>query len=720
MFNSENKEKDRDRVQDFSEVDLSDNLLKAKSLLSMDIRYVKGVGPIAAQNLYKKGIFTVEDALFTLPKSYENRANIKKISEIQEGEKAVIIGQIVRKENLTLPTGKNIKKIIIYDGSGYLECVWFSNSNYTEIFNEGDEVAVFGEVKSFRGTLQIYHPKIVKKEKLSQLKVGKIISLYVISDHYESSQIARVVRSVLENCKDYIVSLVPKSKEKEYNLLPLKEALLKVHIPEKYAKSIEEIEQAKKRIIFEEIFRTQVSLFMRRKKVKHRSAPQMIVSDSLMNFFYSNLPFRPTNAQVRAIEEIRKDMEGIHPMYRLLQGDVGSGKTLVAFAAALISAVNGYQTAVMSPTEILSKQLYENFKRFGTPFDLNVQLVTGSTKKSERKEISEGLKRGKINILVGTHALIYDEDLKFEKLGLVIIDEQHRFGVLQRIELINKAEKNSPHILAMTATPIPRTVSLTVWGDLDISIIDEFPPGKKPVKTKVIRESERFFLFKEIEKELRENGKVYVVYPLLKDSEKLDLPSAEGMYKTLSERFSNWGVGLIHGKMSGEKKTEIIKDFTEGKINLLVSTTVIEVGIDVPDATLIVIERAERFGLSQIHQLRGRVGRREKEGKCILVIPDNLSENSENRIRILEKESDGFKIAEYDLEIRGPGDILGTRQHGFSDLKVEALKDTKLISLAREIARKVVFGDLRPEEERIFTKTFEIFLQDKADLVMSG
>ena len=716
MFEVENNKKTE--VSKFGEFE--EKLLKAKSLLSTDIRYIKGVGPILAQNLYKKGIFTVEDALFTLPKSYENRTNVKKISELQEGEKAVVVAQIIRKENLTLPTGKNIKKIIIYDGSGTLECIWFSSTNYIEIFEEGDEIAVFGEVKSFRGTLQMYHPKIVKKDKISQLKVGKIIPLYVVSDYYESSQIARVVRSALESCKDYIISLVPRSKEKEYNLPTLKEALLKVHIPEKYVKSIEEIEEAKKRIIFEEIFRTQVSLFMKRKKVKEKSAPQMIVSDSLINFFFSTLPFRPTNAQIRVIEEIRKDMQGIHPMYRLVQGDVGSGKTLVAFAASLISAVNGYQTAVMSPTEILSKQLYENFKKFGAPFSLNVHLITGSTKKSERKEIYQGLARGKVNIVVGTHALIYDEDLKFEKLGLVIIDEQHRFGVLQRIELINKADKNLPHILAMTATPIPRTVSLTVWGDLDISIIDEFPPGKKPVKTKVIRESEKFFLWKEIEKELEDGGKVFIVYPLLKDSEKLELPSAEGMYKVLSEKFSKWGVGLIHGKMSGEKKSQIIKDFAEGKINLLVSTTVIEVGIDVPDATLIVIEHAERFGLSQIHQMRGRVGRREREGKCILVIPDNLSENSENRIKILEKESDGFKIAEYDLEIRGPGDILGTRQHGFSDIKVEALKDTKLISIAREIAKKVVFENLIPEEEIIFSKTFEIFLQDKADLVMSG
>jgi ATP-dependent DNA helicase RecG len=696
-------------------------LNKAKTILSTDIRYIKGVGPNLAQILYKKNIFTVEDALFYLPKTYENRANIKKIEELFEGEKAVVIGKIVKKEEIITGSGKVIWKFIVSDDTGFLECVWFSKTNYMDMFYQGEEVAVFGEVKSFRRTFQTYHPKIVKKEKIDEMKIGKLVPIYVASDMYENSIISRVIRKILENHIEIIISLIPERIEKERGIISLQEAFLKVHIPEKYASGIEEIQEARKRILFEELFRTQVSLFIKRSEVNLKKAPQIFVSDSLINFLLSTLPFKPTSAQLRAIEEIRKDLAGPRPMYRLLQGDVGSGKTLVAFCASFMVCSCGYQSIVMSPTEILSRQLYENFQNFGKALGLSIALLTGSTKKSDRKEIYEKLNSGKLNILVGTHALIYDDEIKPKKPGLIVIDEQHRFGVLQRLSLINKGEDTFPHILVMTATPIPRTVALTVWGDLDISVLDEFPPGKKPVKTKVFRESEKFIVWEEIEKELRSGGKVFVVYPLLKESEKLDIPSAEGMYKTLSERFSKFGVGLLHGKMSGEKKNEIIKSFLNGQVSLLVSTTVIEVGIDVPDATMIVIEHAERFGLSQLHQLRGRVGRRDKEGTCILIIPDNLSENSEKRIRLLEREQDGFKIAEADLEMRGPGDILGTRQHGFSDIKIEVLKDTKLISFAREIAKTVVFESVLDNEEKLeFERKFSVFLGDKSNLVISG
>ena len=698
-----------------------DFLQKSKLILSKDIRYIRGVGPNLAQYLYKKGVFTVEDLIFFVPKLYENRGNIKKIAELEEGEKAVVIGKIAGKFDVQAGA-RTLWKFIVEDETGVLECVWFVKTQYIDVFSEGDEVAVFGEAKFFRGTPQFYHPKITKTEKLSRIKVGKIVPVYTISDGVDSSSTARVVRKILEVCGEYIVSAVPRSVEERLGLPDLRTAVLTVHIPEKYARSMDDIQKAKKRLVFEEVFRTQISLFMKRKSVKERKAPQILVSDSLLGYFISTLPFRPTNAQIRAIEEIRKDMSGMRPMYRLLQGDVGSGKTLVAFFSCLMTATAGYQSAVMSPTEILSKQLYENFVKFGGKLGLKIALITGSTKKREREEIARELKEGRINVLVGTHALIYDEDIKFGNLGLVVIDEQHRFGVLQRISLIEKKGEYFPHILVMTATPIPRTVALTVWGDLDISVLDEFPPGKKPVETKVFYESEKRIVWHEMKRELERGGKIFVVYPLLRESEKIDLPSAEKMYEVIQEMFGSWGVGLIHGRMPGDRKTEVIKSFAEGRIRVLVSTTVIEVGIDVPDATMIVIERAERFGLSQIHQLRGRVGRREKEGKCILVIPDRLSENSEHRIRILEKESDGFKIAEADLELRGPGDILGTRQHGYSDFKTEILKDTKIISLAREEAKKLLSDPLyiSEGERKFFEKFFEVFLSDKAELVMSG
>lgn len=703
-------------------MEIEEFLEKANSILSTDVRFIKGVGPSVAQYLYKKNIFKVEDLIFTIPKAYENRGNIKKISELKEDEKAAVIGKIEFSSEVVIPNGRKMWKMIISDGTGKLECVWFSWNEYVNTFRENDEVCVFGNIKFFRRTPQIYHPKIVKIQDISKLKLGKIVPVYTISDPMESSMTSRAIKKVLEQVSEYIFSFIPKSVEKSFGLMDLKEAILKIHIPEKYVENIEEIEEAKKRVIFEEIFRTQLALFLKRKYIKDKKAQQFFVSDSLLNFFFSTLPFKPTSAQLRAIEEIRRDLESPTPMYRLLQGDVGSGKTLVAFVSCLICSAGGYQAVVMAPTEILAQQLYLNFLNFGKNLGLKISIITGSSKNSERKEIYDALKKGYINCLVGTHALIYDQDIEFKNLGLVVIDEQHRFGVLQRISLINKGKEFSPHILVMTATPIPRTLSLTVWGDLDISVLDEMPPERKGVRTKVYYESESHIVWSEIQRELIGGGKVFVVYPLVKESEKLDLPSAERMYKVISEKFGNWGVGLVHGKMPGDKKAEIIKLFAEGRINILVSTTVIEVGIDVPDATMIVIEHAERFGLSQLHQLRGRVGRKDKEGKCILVIPDKLSELSEKRIRILERESNGFKISEEDLNIRGPGEILGIKQHGASELKVEFLKDVKIISQAREIAKILSTQEVirNPDELKMFEKILDKFLSGKVYLTMSG
>ncbi|MCS7214399.1 MAG: ATP-dependent DNA helicase RecG [Candidatus Calescibacterium sp.] len=709
-------------MSDEKKLQAEEFLTKAQNILSTDVRFIKGIGPNVAQHLYKKGIFKVEDLIFSIPKAYENRGNIKKISELQEGEKAAVIGRIKFSSEVITPNGRKMWKIILSDDSGNLECVWFSWTEYIDLFKEGNEVCVFGTVKFFRKTPQMYHPKIVKSQDISKLKLGKIVPVYTISDPVDSSMTARAIRKVIEQVGDYIFSFVPKSIEEKNQIMPLKEAILKVHIPEKYAQSLDEIEQAKKRIIFEEIFRTQLALLLKRKYVIDKKAQQFFVSDSLLSFFFSTLPFKLTSAQLRVIEEIRKDLEKPNPMYRLLQGDVGSGKTLVAFVACLICSAAGYQSVVMAPTEILANQLYQNFVNFGKPLGLKIGIITGSTRTSERKELYEALQKGYINSLVGTHALIYDDNINFKNLGLVVIDEQHRFGVLQRISLINKGKEYSPHILVMTATPIPRTVALTVWGDLDISVIDEMPPERKGVRTKVYYENEMHIVWNEIQRELIEGGKIFIVYPLLKESEKIDLPSAEKMYKVISEKFSSWGVGLIHGKMPGDKKAEVIKDFAEGKIRILVSTTVIEVGIDVPDATMIVIEHAERFGLSQIHQLRGRVGRKDKEGKCILVIPDKISENSEKRIRILEKENNGFKISEEDLNIRGPGEILGIKQHGANELKVEYIKDLKLISFAREIAKSIANQDVieHNDEKILFEKIVDKFLSDKIPFTMSG
>ena len=695
---------------------------KANNILSTDVRFIKGIGPSVAQYLYKKEIFRVEDLIFTIPKAYENRGNIKKIADLQEDEKAAVIGKIEFSSEVLLPNGRKMWKIIISDETGKLECVWFSWNDYLKLFKEDDEVCVFGSVKFFRRTPQIYHPKIVKSQDVSKLKLGKIVPIYTISDPVDSSMTAMAIKKVLEQVKDYIFSFIPKSLEKQFGLMDLKDAIFKIHIPEKHAKDIEDIEEAKKRVVFEQIFRTQLALFLKRKYIKNKKAQQFFVSDSLLNFFLSTLPFKPTSAQLRAIEDIRKDLESPNPMYRLLQGDVGSGKTLVAFVSCLICSAAGYQSVVMAPTEILAQQLYQNFLNFGKPLGLKISIITGSSRNSERKEIYDGLKKGYINCLVGTHALIYDQDIEFKNLGLVVIDEQHRFGVLQRISLINKGKDFSPHILVMTATPIPRTLSLTVWGDLDISVLDEMPPERKGVITKVYYESESHIVWNEVQRELVEGGKVFIVYPLLKESEKIDLPSAEKMFEVISGKFGSWGVGLVHGKLPGEKKAETIKLFAEGKIRILVSTTVIEVGIDVPDATMIVIEHAERFGLSQLHQLRGRVGRKDKQGKCILVIPDKVSELSEKRIRILERENNGFKISEEDLNIRGPGEILGIKQHGASEVKIEFLKDIKIIAKARDIAKTLSNQEniQDPEEREMFEKILDKFLSDKFYLTMSG
>lgn len=672
-------------------------LTESKKILSKEVRYAKGVGPKLGLAFAKRGIYTVKDLLFTLPRRYENRKDIKKIAELEPDERAIVVGVIEDAGVITTFGGREIYRIIINDGTGYLNCVWFRfNDRFLGKFKPGAEVVVFGKVKLFRGKFEMHHPTIDFAPEIGRLKLGEIVPIYFSADGISGGTIRRAVSKVVMEHARFVESPVPESLERRLEMPPLKEAILRVHFPDD-----ENMERYTRRIIFEELFILQAGLLLKKKEIKDISATFVPHENPLLEDFLKTLPFELTGAQKRVLTEIKEDLKSGKTMYRLIQGDVGSGKTVVAFCAALLAVAGGYQVAFMAPTEVLAEQHFGTMTEWARPLGVKVVLLTGSVRGSQRDSTLSAIELGRAQIIVGTHALIV-EGVKFKNLGLCVVDEQHRFGVLQRLALRCKGENEykSPHFLVMTATPIPRTLAITLWGDLDISVIDEFPPGKLPVKTYVTPDWQREAVYREIGREIEEGGQVFVVYPLLKESEKLDFPAATQMYEVLKRRFPN--VGLIHGRLSGQEKERVIKSFRACELKVLVSTTVIEVGVDIPSATMMVVEHAERFGLSQLHQLRGRVGRGGIQGKCYLVAGENAGEEAERRLRILERTSDGFKIAEEDMRIRGVGEIMGTRQHGLSELKVaDLIKDSKLLYLAREEARKVIFEkNYVPEWER--------------------
>lgn len=667
-----------------------------------DIKYLAGVGPQKAEILNKElSIFSVEDLLYYFPYKYIDRSRIFYIHEVNTDMQYIQLkGRITAFE--TIGEGRNRRLVAHFtDGTGFIDLVWFQGTKFiTDKYKVNLPYIVFGKPTLFGQKFNIAHPEIDPYINEQERQVG-LLPYYNTTEkmkkHYLNSKaIQKIMASAFSAVIKNITETLPDKVIEEARLMNLKEALQNVHFPDNTAL----LRDAQFRLKFEELFYIQLNIlkYTSERKAKLKGFVFTKVGNYLNKFYERNLPFTLTNAQKRIIKEIRQDMATGEQMNRLLQGDVGSGKTLVALMLMLIGLDNGFQTCLMAPTEILATQHYQTIKELLENIDIEVELLTGSTKKADRERIHSGLLTNNLQILIGTHALIEDT-VQFANLGLVIIDEQHRFGVAQRAKLWSK-NTNPPHILVMTATPIPRTLAMTVYGDLDVSVIDELPPGRKPIQTIHQYDKKRGSLYQSIRKQLQEGRQVYIVYPLIEESEKLDLKNLEEGYKHICEVFPEYVVCKVHGKMKPKEKDAEMQRFIKNEAQIMVATTVIEVGVNVPNASVMVIESAQRFGLSQLHQLRGRVGRGADQSFCILVTPYELSAETKKRINIMVESNDGFEIAEADLKLRGPGDLEGTQQSGIPfNLKIANLvKDGEILQYAREVAQKVLDDDPQLEK----------------------
>lgn len=682
-------------------------------LNSIDIKYLTGVGPKRAEVLNKQlDIYNYHDLLHYYPQKYIDRSKIYKISELAGDLNYVQLKGRFIIFNTLGEGAKTRLQALFSDGTGTMEVVWFQRIKHIkETYVTGKEYILFGRPTLFNGKYNLAHPEIeVYSETNQPCGIRGIYSLTETARKrgITSNTIYTLVKNLFSKV-NYIGETLPQSVIKSHNLMPLKEALINVHMPESMVK----MEEARRRLKFEELFYVQMNIFkytqQRNSQVKGNIFGR--IGEKFNDFFFNVLPFPLTNAQKRVLREIRTDVGSGRQMNRLLQGDVGSGKTIVAMMSALMAVDNGFQACIMAPTEILATQHYESLSEFGEKIGVRIELLTGSTKEAKRKVIHAGLMSGEVNILIGTHAVIEDT-VNFAHLGLVIIDEQHRFGVAQRAKLWKKSLV-PPHILVMTATPIPRTLAMTIYGDLEVSVIDELPPGRKPVATSLLFENNRNRINEAIRSQLNEGRQIYIVYPLIQESEKSDLKSLEEGYKQTVQTFKEYKVGFVHGKMKPAEKDEQMQKFASNETQILVATTVIEVGVNVPNATVMVIENAERFGLSQLHQLRGRVGRGADKSYCILVSKYEIASDTRKRLEIMTHTTDGFKIAEADMQMRGPGDIEGTQQSGIAfNLKIANLaSDGLLISVTREAAKEVIEDD--PNFTKPENKIVELQLQER-------
>lgn len=666
-----------------------------------DIKYLAGVGPKKAEILNKEiEVFSVEDLLYYFPYKYIDRSRIYFIHEIDGNMPYIQLkGRITSFE--TFGEGRR-KRLVAHftDGTGFIDLVWFQGARFiTEKYKINLPYIIFGKPTLFGEKFNIAHPDIDpyinEDERITGLMPYYNTTEKMKNHYLNSKAIQKIMTVAFASTAKNISETLPEKVIQEARLMSLKPAMQNIHFPD----NTQLLREAQYRLKFEELFYIQLNIlrYTAERKSKLKGFIFTKVGDYLNTFYERNLPFTLTNAQKRIIKEIRQDMATGEQMNRLLQGDVGSGKTLVALMLMLITLDNGFQTCIMAPTEILATQHYHTIKELLAGMDVNVELLTGSTKKADRERIHNSLLTGDLNILIGTHALIEDT-VQFSNLGLVVIDEQHRFGVAQRAKLWTK-NTNPPHMLVMTATPIPRTLAMTVYGDLDVSIIDELPPGRKPIQTIHQYDKRRGTLYQSIRKQLKEGRQVYIVYPLIEESEKLDLKNLEEGFEHIKEVFPEYVVCKVHGKMKPKEKEAEMQRFVKNEAQIMVATTVIEVGVNVPNASVMVIESAQRFGLSQLHQLRGRVGRGADQSYCILVTPYELSADTRKRIDIMVESNDGFVIAEADLKLRGPGDLEGTQQSGIPfNLRIANLiRDGEILQYAREVAQKILEEDPKLE-----------------------
>ena len=706
---------------------------------STPVQYVKGIGPRLAEVLAAKGIATVDDLLHYLPFRYEDRLNPRSVAELRAGEMASVIAE-VRNSGLFRTRRMPIFQLTVGQGRTRLKCVWFNAAYLQDRFQAGQMVALYGKVEEDRdGNLQIMQPQFeilgdineeggadeAEKKAAASLEIGRIVPIYESTGQGKLTPrwFRRIIRWMLENLNPNLPDPIPAAVRAHLSLVSPREAWWKVHWPDA-GESFSDLQSSRTaahiRLIFDELFFIELGLELKRREQKAQTGIVFRLDGGVREAIKKILPFHPTAAQKRVLKEIATDMQMPCPMRRLLQGDVGSGKTIVAFQAAIIAIENGYQVALMAPTEILAQQHYFSARQILERAGYRIVLLTGSLEQDRKRDVRRHIAQGNAQLVIGTHALIQDR-VEFGNLGLVVVDEQHRFGVMQRLKLMRKSDDRGatgvppvpgmagqpggdarrstesdpePDVLVMTATPIPRTLALTLYGDLDVSVLDELPPGRTPVVTRSVPDERAPEVWDFVRKQIGAGHQAYVVYPVIEENEERELKAAQQMHRQLREKiFPNLHVGLLHGRLDADEKERVMREFQQGKIEILVATTVIEVGVDVPNATVMVIEHADRFGLAQLHQLRGRIGRGAAKSYCVLMRGGKVSEEGERRLDAMVRSNDGFQIAELDLELRGPGEFFGTKQAGIPSFRVaNIIRDRQLLEAAKREAAFVISG----------------------------
>ena len=699
--------------------------MKHTPSLDDPIQFIKGVGPRKAILLEKLRLTSIEDFLYFLPFRFEDRTQVKKISQAVPGEYATLTGQVLNAGIIFMGRRKRVFEVIIQDETGVIRAKWFRfNESYMkEKFKTGEKIILSGKLTlNKRSGLEIVHPDTeqVSGENVDSLEIGKIVPVYHVTDGLHLKSMRTIIKNVLDKYLHLVEEFLPDDLIRRHGFLSRADAIAQSHFPpqESLLSELDAFKTpAQKRLVFEELFLIQLGLAFRKKHTgEENTGTPFKTRGKLIQRFVKLLPFTLTGAQKRVLGEIMQDLEKEKSMNRLIQGDVGSGKTIVALTALLTAVDNETQSALMVPTEILAEQHYLNILPFCEKLGIELSLVTSALKGKDRKNHYENIQSGKTQIVIGTHSLI-QKDIQFKKLGLAVVDEQHRFGVLQRGALGKKGDH--PHLLIMTATPIPRSLALTLYGDMDVSLLDEFPPGRQKIATEIFFENRREKAYSILEEQLQQTRQAFVVCPLIEESEAMDLKAAVTVFDSIQDQFPDYTVCLIHGKLKKEDRQDIMSRFLKNEIQVMVSTTVIEVGIDVPNATVMIIEHAERFGLAQLHQLRGRVGRGAHSSYCLLMAYHPVSEEGQARMKAMQNSGDGFVIAEEDLKIRGPGDFMGTRQSGMPLLKIANLiRDIRMLETARKEAFHLIEQDpdLTTPEHQLLIKALHRFLGNYMEL----